>query len=703
MQLSLKNCKNIDNGTILIEKGKLNIKYAINGTGKSSIAQAIETKIKDSNWSDIIPYKYLQDTTSNPEHQPIIELDEEISKVSIFNEKYVETYVFQATDLLANSFEIFVKTPDYDAQMEIIKNLILNIHNTFNDNNDLDAFINDLSLFINGFGKAQNGYSKTGAIGKGMARGNKIKNIPDGLMEYKPFIQSSKTAKWLTWQCGGSEFLEFANQCPFCASTLSQRSLQTIQKVATEYNSKYISELQKMLVVCQELNEYFTDDTKKKITQLLNSSTEFTGEQINYLKAIKEEVQTLYNKLITIKNFKFATLKDVDAVINTLNQNKIDISFLPHLNSPHTCSYVELINEALNKVIEKAGELQGAIAHNKRIIANTIKTNKTQINGFLDSAGYKYCVDIVENQNESYRMVLKCKDVEQTIDKVKDRLSYGERNAFALVLFMYETIKENPDLIILDDPISSFDKNKKYAIISRLFFGQQSLKGKTVLMLTHDFDPIVDIIHTTSIRCKFQPVPVASFVYNNNGTLIELPIQPHDIKSFFEIANYKIANAPDEINKLIYLRRLYEACGEKHLGWQLLSNVFHPNREAPIFQSSTENREMTEDEIIAGTSIISGKITNFDYSRIYSRAHDVRQMITLYHSTSSNYEKIQIYRLINHGNIDDPIFKKFVDETYHIENDSLFQLDPAIYPTIPNYIIELCDNDIKIKETQLSN
>ena len=51
------------------------------------------------------------------------------------------------------------------------------------------------------------------------------------------------------------------------------------------------------------------------------------------------------------------------------------------------------------------------------------------------------------------------------ISNVKSRLSYGERNAFALVLFMYSQLKENADLIILDDPISSFDKNKKYGQI----------------------------------------------------------------------------------------------------------------------------------------------------------------------------------------------------------------------------------------------
>ena len=40
------------------------------------------------------------------------------------------------------------------------------------------------------------------------------------------------------------------------------------------------------------------------------------------------------------------------------------------------------------------------------------------------------------------------------------------------------------------------------------------------------------------------------------------------------------------------------------------------------------------------------------------------------------------------------VIKKFVNETFHIENDYLFQLNPLEYDTIPQYIIEECDKEI---------
>lgn len=81
-------------------------------------------------------------------------------------------------------------------------------------------------------------------------------------------------------------------------------------------------------------------------------------------------------------------------------------------------------------------------------------------------------------------MKLVHQDLSDHIEAATRHLSYGEKNAFALVLFMYQVLSEKPDLVVLDDPISSFDKNKKFAILHELFRGKASLRGRTTLMLT---------------------------------------------------------------------------------------------------------------------------------------------------------------------------------------------------------------------------
>ncbi len=69
---------------------------------------------------------------------------------------------------------------------------------------------------------------------------------------------------------------------------------------------------------------------------------------------------------------------------------------------------------------------------------------------------------------------------------------------------------------MLDDPISSFDKNKKFAILHERFQGKASLRGRTTLMLTHDIEPAIDVIKST--KDVFQGAqPLASFLSSRGG------------------------------------------------------------------------------------------------------------------------------------------------------------------------------------------
>lgn len=62
--------------------------------------------------------------------------------------------------------------------------------------------------------------------------------------------------------------------------------------------------------------------------------------------------------------------------------------------------------------------------------------------------------------------------------------------------------------------------------------------------------------------------------------------------------------------------------------------------------------------------------------------------------TRSNYEKLQIYRIMFNDNSSNNVIRKFVNETFHIENDYLFQLNPCEFDTVPQYIIDECDKEV---------
>ena len=80
---------------------------------------------------------------------------------------------------------------------------------------------------------------------------------------------------------------------------------------------------------------------------------------------------------------------------------------------------------------------------------------------------------------------------------------------------------------------------------------------------------------------------------------------------------------------------------------------------------------------------------------------DRAQLIALYHAAHSNYEKLQIYRMIFNAIDEEHVLRKFLNETYHVENDYLFQLNPLQYNTIPMYIVAECDRAIELIARQI--
>lgn len=693
MDFQISNCNNIDFGLIHIEENCLNIKYAANGTGKTTIANALDAIDKKEELKELVPYKYRDNIPIESEHLPAVTCNCGTPSIAIFNEKYVDEFLFVGDELIKGSFDIFIKTPDYDLHMTEIQKLMNDIQIAFANDPEIEKLFSELTAFVEGCGKAQKGYSKASILGKGLGKGNKIENVPEELAEYKSFIQGENNINWIAWQGKGRDFIDENDRCPYCATAIDEKRKELTKKVGEEYDSKSAQNLLKMVDLLRSMEDFFSDATKRMLCILISNTSGFTKEQELFIGEVRKEVESLRDRLIEIRAINFSKLKDAKCVTDVLNDKKIDLSYLIHLDTEYTAARIATINGAIEKVLEKATLLQAEIGKQRATIKRTIEKNREEINSFLENAGYKYHVEIEENI-ETYRLVLKSNEGAH-ISNVKSRLSYGERNAFALVLFMYSQLKENADLIILDDPISSFDKNKKYAIIAMLFRGEHSFRGRTVMMLTHDFDPIVDLIHEPSIRKRFAPPPNGYFLWNNNGELQEKKILPDDVCSFYQLAEKIISGETDEINKLVYWRRQLEACGEKGVIWDIVSSLLH-GREYPIRRKGNEEVRLTAEEFEEGVLQIRAKFPAFDYQRIYERISDPATLIELYHNTTCGYEKVQLYRLIDSELEKNPIIKKYVDESYHVENDCLFQLNPEKYEIVPNYIVEFCNNGVDL-------
>lgn len=686
MIIKIRNCNNIEEAKICVEEAKLNIKYAMNGTGKSTIARAIELCAKgEDGLRELMPFKFIE--SPKEEEKPFVDGIKNIKSVAIFNDAYINQFAFKQDEVVTNSFEIFVKTAAYDKHIEIIEQIITEIKETFRDSKEIDQIIGDLGILSESFGKSKKGYSEAGVLAKGIGKGNKIANIPKGLENYSSYLKSSVNAKWLKWQMDGNDFVNISNNCPYCTSPTENKK-ETIAQVSKEFDAKSIEHLNKILSVLESLSRYFTPDANEKLIALTNNVQELSKEGINYLLRIKEQVDTLKGKMLDLKGLTFFSLKDAEEVSEVFSQLKINLEYLPELNSENTSVIVQKINKSLDSVLDQVGVLKGEVNQQNRIIQQTIEANINEINIFLKYAGYKYHVK-VEYANEKYHMKLWHTDFSQSIsNNGGQHLSYGERNAFSLVLFMYECLAKNPDIVILDDPISSFDRNKKYAVIDMLFRRKKSLKGKTVLMMTHDLEPIIDIIY--NLPHKFEPIPYVTFIESRSGIINEIQITKSDICTFGHICDENVNVASEDVVKLIYLRRHYEIVNNKGSAYQLLSNLLH-KREIPINKENGQEIPMNEQEINSANAEIQCKMSSFNYCDLLGQLSDNKYLINAYNKARFNYEKLQIFRVLQDHLPESDVLTKFINETFHIENEYIMQINPCKYEIIPSYIIDECD------------
>ncbi len=694
MDVEISYCNNIDHGRIALSENKLNIKFAPNGTGKSTISRAILHSVAGDaqGLNALLPFKLR---ASNPSGlQPCVSGAESIRDVMCFDEKYVAQFTFQPDELISNSFDIFIKTKAYNQTEREIEAMVMAIRQEFTEDDELELFITHLQELSGAFKLSSKGLSKASTGMKGLSGGNKLRHIPAGLESYQPFIQSARNVEWIEWQTKGYENFSALSEgcCPFCTGD-SHDKIEQIRKVSDEYDKAVIKNLVGIITVLDKLGEYFSDDARTLLTEITTLQSGLKQHHEDYLLAIKRQADNLLNLLNTLKTLNGFTFSDAGNVRASLAAYRLDLQFFPDLQSEKTRQTVDRLNASLDALISHAGQLQGKINIQRTGMQRLIQKHKTDINTFLAYAGYRYQVDI-SGEGEQCRLKLRHVDYEDYLSGGSQHLSYGERNAFAIVLFMYECLARKPGLIVLDDPISSFDKNKKFAILEMLFRRDtgECLKNLTVLMLTHDVEPIIDTLK--SVRHMFSNQVTASYLRYSAGTIIELPIHENDIMTFAQICKAVTESECDDLIKLIYLRRHYEILDDRGDAYQILSNLFH-HRAVPIdsrepVEEDTGYPVMASARLQGGSSTIAERIPGFDYGHMLSILATPEHIRTLYHSCQTGYEKLQVFRLLE-PEADNRVIRKFVNETYHIENEFICQLDPARFDLIPEYVIAECD------------
>lgn len=356
-------------------------------------------------------------------------------------------------------------------------------------------------------------------------------------------------------------------------------------------------------------------------------------------------------------------------------------------------------------------------------IQNTIEESEDDINNFLETAGINYRFQIDPTSEISSKTELKyCGNSGETYDveDIKESLSWGERNSISLILFMYYSLQKEVDLIVLDDPISSFDKNKKYAILYRLFNDKEKSKtfyNKTVLLLTHDLEPIIDL------KTKYyfsNGKGNGYYLTNTNGMLSEFKIDTkRDIlpttlmyRSEFENKDLDIVLRIAALRK--YIEYTENNCLNENMPYNIISCIMKCKPRNEVNIGNKKRNKMGDDQFNRGCQKIKEYLqaSDFDYNGLLNNEFASEKLIEKYESEKNNYYKVQLFRAyyaqrnkLNKGlNKKDPIIKKFADESFHIENDYSHCLDYRKYDIVPHHVMEKIDEYMQhmISNTRLT-
>lgn len=506
--------------------------------------------------------------------------------------------------------------------------------------------------------------------------------------------------KWAKWRNDGIKQMHGEN-CPFCADKLKKEIEKENEVISKVFKNSALSAANAVLEYLHEAvaKNYINQDAISALEEYISGIGK-EDSLVSELKSLGIETEYLYKKIEKICLFRpmNVTHEQLENIDNNLNEMYIDKRQINKFYSTEfICEMVDEVEKKINNLKENTGKLRGLFVQHEKKMEALISKRKDDINQFFLLAGFPYKFEIIpdgENKAISYLKPINTEDI-----KVSDpdtHLSWGEKNAFSLVMFMFEAVSENADLIVLDDPITSFDKDKKFAVIRRLFDNQKvSFRDKTVLMLTHDMQPLIDYVHNDFFKRMGLTTPVkAKYLLNENGIMNEYEILANDLLNTVELTkSIAIDSNKSMVVRIVNLRKYIELTkpgfAESDI-YEVLSNIIHGRIIAMLSDGETVLDESVK---VRGMAEIQSYLGILSYDDIIEAVSSEKLLDALV--SVDNYEKILTARLLFErydgllGKLKKkyPAACKFVNETNHVENDYIFQLDPFKFFQIPQFYL----------------
>ena len=688
MKIELNNVGAILKGNINIEEDKINIKYGLNGIGKSTITKAIINYINNEPMSEL--------RTFGSDIEPKIEISPMCEDVLVFNQSYVDKYLFKE-DIVNNTFEILINTSDYRAKSKKIKDMFEQLTDTIqkssikNIKEDIDKYLNIVKF------KKNKDISNACKLAKGMKVPKFTKVLSESSQKYQTELSDSDNYEWLKWFNSGVNYIKSKNmnRCPLCKNVLPENILDIASEINNLANATDLKNNIEIKQTVGNLRKIIPVKQSDEMIKALENNEKFNKEQMELFSNVYDLLLEESKKLAKLQSLNVSEIRkkfDEGVLEDFLISNKINIELFTSLEKENLEQIIK-INESIDDVLTQNKELETLTSDFSKYLNGLVSKKQDYLNNFLEIAGIPYKVTIQSVGNNEYQTALKPRNSEEKVSK--ESLSYGEKNVISLILFSLEAAKYN--FIILDDPVSSFDNNKKFAAVYYLFSKEEAvLKDKTVMLLTHDFDLIIDFFYKNELKSLNKS---CNYISNINGELKEESISKNQVKNTLKQWKDKAKSKANNLIRLVNLRKYYEyAQANSQCERNVISSIIHGN-EIPMGSVNHETKCMESSKINEAIVNIQKYIENFDYEEYFNSINN-NNLKKWYKESSSDIDKLQILRVFLERNpkviIENHAFLGFVKEAYHVENNELMSLNEKKFNTIPNYIIKICDEIMNV-------
>lgn len=321
---------------------------------------------------------------------------------------------------------------------------------------------------------------------------------------------------------------EESEYCPYCfrpvSSEYRQGLLESIHRVMNREVDEHKRQLQSLVIEeIQDVFEQYSELDKQIVNDLREAIGEYNDSIQQYKRAVQIKLQKVYTPVEQQKLCINDQLEHINQLIRQLEKRRAEFVAATQDRKRIEKDLI-LINKQMahyhckDEYAEYNKQLKGRDKANAecRQQERVLQQAEAQLKQLLDQK--KNLALAIECINESLAYVFFSKDrlsIELRDDKyfLKSRgkdvrpknVSQGERNIIALCYFFTQIAAnrelskryEQEQLIVIDDPVSSFDFDNKVGIasllrreIKQIIFSNNESK---VLVLTHDLPTVFDV------------------------------------------------------------------------------------------------------------------------------------------------------------------------------------------------------------------